>query len=140
MILNVFTDGASRGNPGHAGIGVVAITENNSKVLEEYNYIGMATNNVAEYSALIRSLELLPALQNFSGYSEIRFHTDSELMERQLNGVYRVKDEALQRLFVQAKSLLMNLPVRFSVRHIPRHQNSIADLLANKGINSHLQQ
>jgi ribonuclease HI len=138
MILRIFTDGASRGNPGHAGIGYVVKKDDGSSLFHYFEYIGTVTNNVAEYTALIRCLENLKNRSEIGVHSEAIFHTDSELMSRQLNGQYKVKDEVLKKLFVKSKSLLMSLPLKFTIRHVPRELNKEADILANKAIDTHL--
>ena len=94
--LIIYTDGACRGNPGPAGIGVVICNESGEIVKEYKDFIGNATNNIAEYRALIKALELA---SDFS-VTRLECFSDSELMVRQLNGVYRVKDEKLHKLFL----------------------------------------
>lgn len=121
----LFTDGASRGNPGPAGIGVVIASEDGTVLKEISRGIGAATNNVAEYQALIAGLQAAVGL----GAAEVEICTDSELMERQLNGVYRVKSPALQPLHAEAVRLLRSFR-RASVSHVYREQNRRADELA----------
>jgi len=119
----VFCDGASRGNPGESGIGVVIHFEGKTYRISEH--IGTATNNVAEYTALIRGLERISAMRPES----IEVFLDSELLVRQVNGIYRVSNERLRGLYFKVKSLLKEFR-RYSIRHIPREENSEADLLA----------
>lgn len=137
MILNVFTDGASRGNPGEAAIGVIGISEDEIILFQEHKYLGTATNNIAEYSALFYAIEKLQKIDNLSTFSEIIFHTDSELMARQLTGIYKVKDEELKKMFMKVKSSLVSLPIQYTIKHIPRAQNKKADLLANEALDAH---
>lgn len=126
--LIAHVDGAARGNPGPAGIGVV-ISDTEGNVLKEVaEPLGIATNNVAEYSALIRALEEARAL----GCSEISILTDSELMARQLNGEYAVKAPHLIPLFQRACRLLRQFELA-SVRHTRRANNRHADSLSNIG-------
>jgi ribonuclease HI len=128
-ILYVYTDGASRGNPGHAGIGGV-IEDEQGTVIEEWNgYLGTCTNNVAEYQALLSSLPRLRKL-NPSG---VRFHLDSELVVRQLNGQYRVKDPKMKELHEEVRRQLAGL-AGASFRHVTRDRNARADRLANEAI------
>ncbi len=128
-ILTVNIDGASRGNPGKAGIGV-AIFDKDSKLVKECSeYIGIATNNVAEYKALI--LGIKEAIK--CGAQEILFKTDSELLAKQIKGEYKVKNTQLIYLFTEVHGLLKKLP-KWKIRHIPRGENKKADMLANKGI------
>lgn len=130
-ITKVFTDGASRGNPGNSGIGVLII-DNNGKRTELKKYLGKKTNNQAEYSALILALENLSHLKD----SEIIIQTDSQLMANQMNGSWRVKDEGLKSLFLKAKKL-SNQYNNLKITYIPRNQNKEADRLANEAINEY---
>ena len=135
--LTVFTDGGSRGNPGKAGIGI-AIYDNCSasdpslQLLEEIaEFIGETTNNVAEYKALIKALE---AVIKYNP-KEVVFKLDSELLVKQINGVYKVKSKNMIPLFKEVITLLRDIP-KWKVVHIPREENSAADELANKGMDS----
>lgn len=126
--MEVFCDGASRNNPGDAGIGIVI--KSGGKVLKEIGeYIGQTTNNIAEYKALIKGLEETLKL----GAKEAEFFCDSELMVKQINGEYRVKNEGLKPLHQQAHHLIKRFK-DFSIKHTYRENNSHADELANRGI------
>jgi len=128
----IHTDGASRGNPGKAGIGVVIYDKDKKDVLVEIaEYIGETTNNVAEYKALIRALEEAQKL----ACKKISIYTDSDLLVKQFNGIYRVKHENLQPLFAQVKNLTGNFE-QVKVEHVRREYNKEADKLANKGIDN----
>ena len=129
-MLKVNIDGASRGNPGPAGIGIAA-KDGKKTVFEISEYIGTATNNTAEYRALIRALEELKKI----GIKEARFESDSQLIVEQMNGNYRVKDENLQVLYGYARTLCAKLDF-FRIDHIPREKNKAADILANLGIDN----
>jgi len=118
-------DGASRGNPGKAGIGVVLCNEAGELVKEISESVGIATNNVAEYRALIRGLEEARAL----GADTVQVYTDSELLAKQLNGHYGVHSPHLQPLYCRVRSLL-RLFKNVTIQHIPRAQNQRADALA----------
>lgn len=120
------SDGASLGNPGPSGIGVVIRSGGRTYELSEH--IGIATNNVAEYKALIRGLERAKAL----GAEELEICLDSELIVRQVNGLYKVRDEKLKPLYSQALRLLSAFG-GFVIRHVPREENLRADKLAKKG-------
>lgn len=124
----LYVDGAARGNPGEAGIGVV-IKEGGKVLLEVGAYIGSATNNVAEYMALIRGLEEALLL----GKVDVRVTSDSELMVKQINGEYRVKNEGLKPLYLHAKELIAKFK-GFEIVHALREENKHADELANRGI------
>lgn len=132
MILHAYTDGAARGNPGDAGVGVIVRTDEGTEYLRLHGYIGKATNNVAEYTALVALLRILSAVS----CTRLVIHSDSELMVRQINGQYRVRDRALRKHYAQAVKLLGQMPCTCEVRHIPREQNRDADRLANMGIDS----
>ncbi len=127
--LRVHTDGASRGNPGEAGIGVVIEDQHGKEIKEIRRYIGKATNNQAEYTAL---LEGLKAAHELSA-DNLTVFADSELLVKQMKGEYRVKHPQLQPLFTQAKSLTLNFKY-FNILHVPREKNAHADALANEAI------
>ena len=135
MKLIAFTDGASRGNPGEAAIGIVIKTENNTTVETYKRYLGTATNNVAEYTALLQCVEIVKNSETLY-CTELVVHTDSELMARQMNGEYKVKDAGLKILFQKVKGLLATVQFKFSIRHVPRSLNKEADALANEAIDS----
>lgn len=126
LVANV--DGAARGNPGPAGIGVVLTDTEGTVVKEVAEPLGITTNNVAEYTALIRALEEARAL----GCARIAVITDSELMARQLNGQYAVKAEHLRPLFQRAVALIRQFEFA-SVTHTRRENNKHADRLSNLG-------
>jgi len=127
LIVNV--DGASKGNPGEAGIGVAVFDKDLNVVQESCEYIGMATNNVAEYNALILGAKL--AIK-FNANNTL-FKSDSELMVKQIMGEYRVKNTQLKSLYSEVQSLLGKLP-EWEIMYVPRDENKEADLLANKGV------
>lgn len=132
MILKVFTDGASKGNPGKAAIGILINDENDSELIAYKEYIGKATNNVAEYKAFLKSLELI---KTFNGnVDKVEFFADSELMVKQLNGQYKVKDAKLNVLYNETRNLLSHLNIMHTITYIPRTENKIADKLANEAI------
>lgn len=126
-------DGASRGNPGEAGCGAVIFDETGRLLKELYRYLGQTTNNVAEYEGLLMGLE---GALRFGG-KRLRVESDSELLVRQLNGLYRVKDKKLVRLHQRALALLRRLKA-YRIIHVPREHNRLADRLANKAIDDRL--
>ena len=132
MIVHAFTDGAARGNPGESGIGVIFKDEKGAILAKLYGYIGEATNNIAEYQAL------LVCLKNASTTkcSKLVVHSDSELMVRQLLGRYKVKDPNLKALFLNVQHILANATFEFEIKHVVRELNKEADQLANLGIDS----
>lgn len=123
--LTVFIDGASRGNPGPSGIGVV-LRHPDGTAEEVAESIGLATNNQAEYRALLRALQVGREL----GYERLHVHSDSQLLVRQMRGEYRVRDPHLRPLFDEANRLARELQVRFT--DIPREANRQADQLARR--------
>ena len=129
----LWTDGASRNNPGHAGIGVVLKTRTGGTLARVSAYIGTATSVVAEYQALLVGLDLAVRLEA----QNLEVWTDSELIVKQLSGEYRVRAPHLRPLYDRAKQLLRNFS-SFQVRHLPREENVEADQLANEGIDRYL--
>ena len=129
LVLDVYIDGASRGNPGEAGAGVWITDENGAEVGEASRYLGHKTNNEAEYWALLLGLEEAKRL----GGHAVRVFTDSELIARQVKGIYRVKDMKLRALY---KTVIQNLKgfSSFAIESIPRELNREADRLANHAI------
>lgn len=130
--VTIYTDGASRGNPGDAGIGVVVAAEDGTILREIGEYIGKTTNNVAEYSALIRGLREAIDL----GADSVQISTDSQLMAFQLTGIYKVKSPNLKPFYQEAMNLLQRFR-KVTVSHVVRDLNKRADQLANEGINKH---
>ncbi|NQT22979.1 MAG: ribonuclease HI family protein [Candidatus Omnitrophica bacterium] len=128
--FDVYVDGGARGNPGPAGIGTILYDEKKKKVGDFHKYIGVATNNVAEYYAVIYGLQ--EAL--FLKADEVRLFVDSELVYKQLKGEYRVKDANLKPLFELVLHLIKGLK-KVEVKNIPREDNKEADKLVNKAIN-----
>jgi ribonuclease HI len=125
----LYVDGASRGNPGEAAIGASLQTLEGREVARISERIGPATNNQAEYHALVRGLEL--ARRKRCHMLEVR--ADSELVVRQMSGEYKVKDPHLKVLFARAQLLISHFAL-FSVHHIPREENGRADELANQAL------
>ena len=125
------TDGGARGNPGPAAIGVTLQSENGESIFEHKEKIGITTNNVAEYRALIKGLEL--ALQN--GVQDIECILDSELVVKQVNGLYRVKEGNLKILHGEVKNLLAKFNSH-QVKHVRRKDNSRADKLVNQALDN----
>ena len=127
----LYTDGGARGNPGPAGIGVVLEDSEGEVVAEIADEIGYATNNVAEYRALIAGLEL--ALEH--GCTELEVRIDSKLVAMQVEGRWKIKSDSLRSLAVKARSLLDRFG-QVSISHVPRLENARADRLANIGMDS----
>ena len=128
-----YIDGAAKGNPGPAGIGVIFLKKDTSVLSEISHFIGIKTNNQAEYEALIAALE---NAQNFKSLN-ITFRTDSELIFRQIQGKYKVRDAKLKKYHRTATELLTKLPLS-KLELIPREENCEADRLANWAVKNYL--
>ena len=124
--VTAYTDGGSRGNPGPSGYGVVVQAEDGTVLEELSEFIGMRTNNVAEYSGLLAALEFAVA----QGHSRLRVVSDSELMVKQMRGQYRVQSPELKPLYEEAKRRAARLEA-FQIEHVLRGKNKRADELAN---------
>jgi ribonuclease HI len=127
--LHLHIDGASRGNPGEAGFGVHVTEPDGSELTGLYGYLGRATNNVAEYQALIHALRYALA----RGARHVHVFSDSELVVRQMDGSYRVKHPHLIPLHREARSLLARFE-EARITHVPRERNRDADRLANRAL------
>jgi ribonuclease HI len=128
----LYSDGACRGNPGIGGAGAVITDAAGNVVWEGKEFLGHCTNNIAEYKALI--LGLKGALTQ--GYNNLEVYLDSELLARQINGSYRVKNESLKKLMAEISSLLSSFET-IQVKHVLRCHNASADRLANLAIDDH---
>ena len=131
MRLVLHVDGGSRGNPGPAAIGVVISTSDGTVIDELAERIGPATNNVAEYRAVLRGLERAGEL----GATELEIVGDSELIARQLSGAYRVKHPAMKPLYEQARAALAGFE-RWRIDTVPRTENARADALVNAALDA----
>ena len=132
-MLTIHIDGASRGNPGPAGIGIIIKNESGEVKARISRYIGEATNNQAEYKALIAALEEAARL----GAERVDIRMDAQLVTRQIRGSYKARNANLKLLCHQAKQLLSQFQ-SFTITHIPRKENRVADALANQAIDKHL--
>ncbi len=126
-VAKVYIDGASKGNPGPSGIGVLILDEQEKEIKKISEKIDDTTNNVAEYKSLLRAIIECQKLS----FSSVHFFTDSQLLARQINGMYKIKDEKLKLLYVKVKGKLLGLK-KWRITHIPREKNIIADKLANE--------
>ena len=131
MSFSLFTDGGSRGNPGPSAIGIVLKNKNGEVIYEASKYIGKYTNNDAEYLALIQGL----IIANEKKIKSIASYLDSELLVKQLNGEYKVKNERLQKLFTKVRNL-ENKFTKVSFTHVRREKNKRADELVNEALDS----
>ncbi|MBN3038892.1 MAG: ribonuclease HI family protein [Candidatus Omnitrophica bacterium] len=129
----IYVDGAARGNPGDAGIGIVIKDKENKPMAQLYKYIGQATNNIAEYTALIYATQQALIL----GLKDLVIHSDSELLIKQLNGEYRVKNANLKPFYEQFLHLKTGFD-NIEAKQIAREDNKEADKLANQAIDSRI--
>jgi ribonuclease HI len=125
----IYTDGASRGNPGPAAIGVILKDESGATVAQISQCLGVTTNNQAEYAAIIAGLEKAIEL----GIKNVQVKSDSELVVKQINGQYKIKHVALRPLYLKVVALTGQLE-SFGIAYIPREKNRLADALANKAL------
>lgn len=138
--LKVYTDGASRGNPGHSGIGITVYDENNFIIKTYKEYLGVCTNNQAEYKALIKSLEVIKKMitDGEAELNEIEFYSDSELIVNQINFDYRIKEVDLALLNNKFHVKIKKLDKPFKIFYIERAKNKNSDRLANIAIDNKL--
>jgi len=138
--IYINTDGGSRGNPGPAAIGVV-FYDASGKVLYDYKEcIGRATNNEAEYQAIIKALQILLESKWFSANniagSEVVCRLDSQLVVEQINGNYKIKQDHIKLLIAQVRQMMSQINLNISYIHIPREENKLADKLVNQALDN----
>ena len=147
-----YIDGASRGNPGESGIGIVLRDAKGNTVFSGSGYLGKGTNNEAEYNALLACLKKIKSIladraqpeqlgeraDAKSKIEKVIVYSDSELLVNQMKGSYKVKDERLKKLFRRAIRLIQSLPVKVELHVVAREQNQDADMLANYGIQTRI--
>ncbi len=129
MSWQVYVDGASSGNPGNSGAGIVVFDKNGVEIFRDSIFLGKMTNNMAEYEALLRALA--KALE--CGVQDVTVHTDSLLVANQVTGAYKTNNDVLRRYVHKVKIIISNFD-RFQIKYIPREQNRIADKLAKNAI------
>ena len=134
MMIHGYIDGASRGNPGECGIGILLKDERGGILHAEGGYLGHGTNNSAEYAALLKCLKKAKEFR----CQKLVVHSDSELLVRQFNGEYKVKSADLKREMRRIRNVLESLPFEVELQHIPREKNADADRIANAAIDNRL--
>jgi ribonuclease HI len=136
--LTINTDGGSRGNPGPAASAFV-VQKEGKEIYKAAKFIGKATNNIAEYTAVLLAADWL--LQNFKGSKvlEINFILDSELVVKQINGLYKVKDENIKKIYLKIVDTLKSLNASVTFQHVRREKNKIADFLVNEELDANSQ-
>lgn len=130
--LIIYGDGGSRGNPGEAAYGFAVFLENETLIYSEGKRLGVNTNNVAEYSAVINALRWV--VKNHQGVEQIIFRLDSLLVASQMAGKFKIKHPNMRELFITAKGLEAQLPAQIIYYQIPREQNKVADKLVNDAL------
>lgn len=130
-ILKIFTDGGSKGNPGPASIGVVFYL-NDKKIFGFHQSIGFATNNDAEYQALIFALKKLKEIKDKYKVEKVIFYSDSQLLVNQINGFYKVKNGKIKEYILKIKNIEQEINLPIIYQQIPREKNKEADKLVNK--------
>ncbi len=133
MNITVYTDGGSRGNPGHSGYGLVIYNDSQKILFQESKYLGIKTNNEAEYSGLIGALDWLNKNQD-TKISKVNFYSDSQLMIRQIQGKYKVKALNLKPFFTKAQELISSIKIPIIFQDVRRDFNKLADELANQAM------
>lgn len=135
-VIKVFTDGASKGNPGKSGIGIVVYDENNFIINSYKEFLGETTNNQAEYKALLKSLDIIKKLAGEGEFifDRIEFYSDSELMVNQVNFDFLVKEPELAVLNNKFHVKIKKLGLPYTIKHIDRNLNKAADRLANLAV------
>jgi len=131
--LFVYSDGGSRGNPGHAACAFVVYNKENEQIFSDGRYLDITTNNQAEYQGVLMALKYL---ENKFGNDlktplEIHIFLDSKLIVEQMNGNYKIKSEELKPIYWQIRELIMKLGSRITFEHIPREKNHVADKIVN---------
>ena len=130
-MTKVYADGGARGNPGPAACAFVVV-EDGKIIHKDSKFLGTATNNVAEYSAVLLAHEWINKNNKNLSYENIVFFLDSELVTRQLRGVYKIKNDSLKKLATKIKKLEMTLEKNVSYSSVPRSKNILADKLVNE--------
>jgi len=135
--ITIFTDGGSRGNPGPAAIGVYITDATGAVVKEVSEVIGNATNNFAEYQGVMRGLQTAKELYgNKTKAMQVELKVDSELVKKQLNSEYQIKDPGLVPHFIEIHNLRVTNFPNLKLTHVPREQNKEADRLVNKALDA----
>lgn len=132
--IKIYCDGGSRGNPGKSAAAFV-VEENGKIIYSDSKYLGIATNNFAEYSAVLLALTWVEKNKE-SANKEIVFILDSELVVKQINGVYKIKNEKLKRIFLEIIKILESLENKIVFKNVSRENNATADFLVNEKLDS----
>jgi ribonuclease HI len=137
MEVNIYTDGGSRGNPGISGYGLVVYDSKDKVIHQQSKFLGIKTNNEAEYAAVLAALEWLKDNKETHKITKINFFSDSQLVVRQIQGKYRVKAPHLKDTFIKCQQLLAQINIEYQFKDIRREFNILADQLANQAMDRH---
>lgn len=137
-MLNVYVDGGARGNPGPAAVGIYIVDENNNILCRFGKKIDVATNNIAEYKAVIAALSLLLEKKKLWGHRQVNFYLDSQLIFSQITGVFKIKNPKLRELLFAVREKEAELSLSIQYFHIPREENKEADKLVNMALDNKL--
>lgn len=132
--IKIFCDGGSRGNPGKSASAFV-VEDGSKLVYSEAKYLGIATNNFAEYNAVFAALKWVRENKELLK-KEIVFILDSELVVKQINGLYKVKNKKLKEIYMRIKNILESFPQKIIFKNVSREKNKMADFLVNQKLNS----
>lgn len=136
-LISIYTDGGSRGNPGEAALGTYIEDETGNELASIGKTLGIATNNVAEYSAIIEGLSwVLLNESRMPNLARVNFFMDSNLAASQLNGLFKVKNPGIRELVFKARQLESMIKIPIYYKHIPREQNKKADRLVNMALDN----
>jgi len=135
MNIQIFTDGGSRGNPGQAAVGVVSYHDG-VEICTLSQAIGVATNNEAEYAAILASLDWLQEFSQKNAIESVSWYLDSKLVVEQLSRRWKIKEPRMQQLAAKAWEHLQALSITHSFSHIPREKNAVADGLVNTALDA----
>lgn len=138
QVLRVHTDGGSRGNPGHAAYGFVFLDDAGEVLFEDGRYLGVATNNEAEYAGLQAALETLVQFQHLETVRKIEIKLDSNLVVQQVLGNWKIKEARLLPKVQEIRRLLAKLPCPYSIQQVPRAENALADAKVNQTLDAEL--
>jgi len=135
--ISIYCDGGARGNPGPAASAFAAIVDGKI-VHKDSKYLGKATNNVAEYGSVLLALSWLQ--KNYKNKADIKIivNLDSELVTKQMAGVYKIKNQKLKELYMEGKEIESNMSAKISYRWTPRDKNKLADMLVNQELDKRL--
>lgn len=133
----IYSDGGSRGNPG-PGASAFVVYKNSEEIYKKSYFFKNTTNNIAEYFAALMAVTWVEKNTKNINTSSIDFYMDSELIVKQLNGIYKIKSDNLRRAYEKIKSILNKLKIKISFIHIPREKNKIADKMVNETMDENL--